>query len=113
MREIKFRAWNDKTQMMYMSHLKDGSDNPVWSYDEIFRRQHEESTNIMQFTGLHDKNGKEIFENDICVIENSLETISWNQEFCRWDTEQHDGLEEAWDIEVIGNIHEHQHLLQE
>ena len=53
-REIKFRDWNPETKEMQYFDL-DGYDREV----------HDAYGNIMQFTGLLDKNGKEIFENDI------------------------------------------------
>jgi len=55
MREIKFRAWdNNSKQMqdMQVLHLRD-LNNPMMSKP------------IMQFTGLKDKNGKEIYDGDI------------------------------------------------
>ena len=54
MREIKFRDWDPETKEMRYFHL-DGYDREV----------HNAYGNIMQFTGLLDKNGKEIFEGDI------------------------------------------------
>jgi uncharacterized phage protein (TIGR01671 family) len=53
-REIKFRAWNEKLGMIYKSHLD--------QYDNSLNQVEYE---LMQFTGLKDKNGKEIYEGDI------------------------------------------------
>lgn len=59
MREIKFRAWSTKHKIMF----------PHESFDEetdLSMLNDEESDVVyMQFTGLHDKNGKEIYEGDI------------------------------------------------
>jgi hypothetical protein len=106
MREIKFRAWDrDHGEMVYQSPTVDAA-KILSRYDVV-----------MQYTGLRDRNGKEIFEGDICVFEHmncySVERIFWNGQYCRFDTEQRDGLEEGWLIEVIGNIHENPELLQE
>ena len=58
-REIKFRIWNDyDKKMIYWNELlKNNLANifTIPSYDKW----------LMQYTGLHDKNGKEIYEGDI------------------------------------------------
>jgi uncharacterized phage protein (TIGR01671 family) len=53
-REIKFRDWNPETKEMQYFDL-----------DRYDREVHDAYGNIMQFTGLLDKNGKKIFEGDI------------------------------------------------
>jgi len=59
-REIKFRAFD--TSMPYMS-------NPFTLYDiQSGKIQFTKDVSIMQFTGMYDKNGKEIYEGDLCKI---------------------------------------------
>lgn len=55
MREIKFRAWDEENQC-----IVDGF--TLNSKGTIDRNWY---TNLMQYTGLKDKNGKEVFEGDI------------------------------------------------
>jgi len=71
MREIKFRAWDkrDKIWCDWEHNIMLGLDG------EVFRNGIEDKApevELMQFTGLQDKNGKDIYEGDI------IEKLSWN-----------------------------------
>ena len=69
MREIKFRAWC----LNLNEWLKDGfsiSQDGLFLYtDDLTEWEIAENFIIEQFTGLYDKNGKEIYEGDICSVE--------------------------------------------
>jgi len=119
MREIKFRAWDYTSQIMsysdeeksleafFASHNKD--------YDDVV---------FMQFTGLKDNRGCEIYEGDVLLCDDSNEdheefrTKVW---FCNGQfLTQHYGFpvhswcskKESW-CEVIGNIYENPELIKE
>jgi uncharacterized phage protein (TIGR01671 family) len=87
---------------------------------------------LMQFTGLRDKNGKEIYEGDIIKIDDSnyrLPGISvvewWNGQFVfdaqrrldddyinfGWWVRSNNGMPQLKQIEVLGNIYENPDLL--
>ena len=77
---------------------------------------------IGQFTGLKDGNGVEIYESDLANTKYGLVQIYWDEDFSCYFLDRvecgerlHDGYGfyeiSRKDIEVIGNIYEHSHLL--
>ena len=113
MREIKFRAWDNELNEVFYSKIE--------QYDDSlsFRFKHFETDEpiYMQYTGLKDKNGKEIYEGDIVIVgqkETPAEVIFENGCFYTpagisryrlggWNKES---------LEVIGNIYENPELLE-
>lgn len=126
-REIKFRAWDGK-QMMY--------DITQWHVSDRDKKYHlidgYSLEYLMQFTGLLDKNGIEIYEGD--VVRHKSENPNWmplddnspleidvesvveykghsfwlSKEYFGWEGE---GLADWSNLEVLGNIYEHPNLL--
>jgi len=73
----------------------------------------------MQYTGLQDKNGKEIYEGDILGGRLEHGVVVWIQEEARWGIDLNGNLQEIQfrqvnqdHLEVIGNIYENPDLLK-
>jgi uncharacterized phage protein (TIGR01671 family) len=81
MRAIKFRAWDtyepDKPEMIYIdpSDKEDGT----CALDIIRDR---DNWKVMQFTGLTDRNGKDIYEGDLVSIYFRNNTMPVTDEVC-------------------------------
>ena len=108
-RQIKFRDFCFDTNKMRYFDL-----------DHYDKNEHDCFGNIMQFTGLVDKNGVEIFEGDIVqtCTEKSM-VVSWSKKFASFVLNKEGWAFSHWfgescdphDCIIIGNIHEHKHLL--
>ena len=118
-REIKFRAWDKENEEMYdvaMIDVETGevayTDHPTgYNADALL-----EQVELMQYTGLKDKNGKEIYEGDILkdCDTREIKTVIWHKNcFILRDTKgfyQWTYFED--EHEVIGNIYENSDLLE-
>jgi uncharacterized phage protein (TIGR01671 family) len=79
---------------------------------------------VGQFTGLLDKNGKEIYEGDVLDAGDRIVKVKWNGSCGCWDTDwisykgprSSNGVSASeWEFrtELIGNIHDNPELLKE
>lgn len=122
MREIKFRAWdkneNSKAGMQSVSEIDFVSEQAHLGDREAGWWRTFEECVLMQFTGLKDKNGKEIYEGDIVEHRDGQGNPDWRYEVCyTWARFQLKGnrhnLSEVYNVcEIIGNIYENPKLLQ-
>lgn len=120
-RPIKFRTWypiekvmKHKIALSYNGKIVTGF-NPFASGVDHFT--YEEKAILTQFTGLTDKNGKEIYEGDIVKNNDSIWDIYYDEGAWKMGlngkrtNNDHLFLLEPKHSEVIGNIYENPELL--
>lgn len=131
MRNIKFRVWDkdikrmhicgenvhdeitfeSKTNKAYYYNLQNGCGSLREDSDYV----------LMQYIGLKDKNGKEIYEGDILQIDVDRAYIKWDNKYgyfqlipigdYYFDSDVVGQALEYLEAEVIGNIYENKNLL--
>ena len=128
MRPIKFRAWNTSMKQMFsaeelatdqMTLLPTGEFINVSGVNVKLSVIYPVDIMIpLQFTGLHDKNGREIYEGDILQTYQDNKVTKYGKPWkVEWISKKHKvgwniGIPEATSYEVIGNIYENSELLK-
>ena len=126
MRELRFRAWNKRLKMMCVvtgCHFE----------SDIYYCESKKLTShtfglidldIMQYTGLKDKNGREVFEGDILDCGDRIVKVVWHDDAGCFDCDfikyiftlnSNGCTNQEWKYRavIIGNIHQNPELLKE
>ena len=116
-REIKFRAW-DRTHKRWRFEYRIRHDGSLVNCQgKPIHGNRAKSYELMQYTGLKDKNDKEIYEGDILLNEvfGDYWEIRWNLKYGHWEAHQtkedvNEELGHLMGFEIIGNIYENPEL---
>lgn len=132
MRELKFRAWEKSSKTMVYDVQEAGrkwiiGESACESFQEVLDSWEYE---VMQFTGLYDKNMKQIYEGDIVRWKHKdateheyiISVVKWfgDEGYPAFDLEPNDGADcnalslifqsREYEIEVVGNVFENPEL---
>ena len=126
-RELKFRVWDKRSEKGSSTKemLYDVQKHHLW-YDTL---DYTDTYVVMQFTGLKDKNGKEIYEGDIVQYNRRSSydginfEVKWSEDNWGWvlvsknkdyliNEQTPEGYRYEF-IEIVGNIFENPDLLKQ
>lgn len=117
--DLKFRE--EKGEAREIELIRGYSSVGCTSFEgrNVFGSYNVKRLELMQYTGLKDSNGKEIYEGDISLDwRDKPVVVEWNDELgscgcCGWDEFQGCGFVNVYQgMEVIGNIYENPELLE-
>ena len=126
-RKIKFRAWDNENK--YMINSKQGiftalrnsmnitvQDNGYYNNGDLLKPNKEKYT-LMQYTGIKDKNGVEVYEGDKVMYDyewtepNEIGIITWNKDTASFQIKGHipsSSMKHLDRMKVTGNIYENE-----
>lgn len=125
MKEIKYRAFDKIMEKMYEVGCIDFAKGLV-QLTEVIDGKHYgrglidiECVALLQYTGIKDKNGKEIVHKDIVKSDDDcIYTVEWHNEYAmfyykdEYNCEEYDKSMDTEGFEVIGNVYENSDLLK-
>lgn len=114
-RAVKFRQWHCG-KFHYWGYTDGGFIGPIHS------TEHGTLNNSEQFTGLCDKNGREVFEGDIVLswdgrgergLDAARDVVRWNNKWVGWAPFCYLSFRDEYNLtwEIVGNAHENPELL--
>jgi uncharacterized phage protein (TIGR01671 family) len=121
-RKIKFRVWDHQENIF--EH-----DSSFWIYqsgelDHDFKNAKREDYTVQQFTGLKDKNGKEVYEGDVIRVTYKMDELGDTETYVsavvfedgafgdKFDCFFSYSFVPSFEMEILGNIFENPELLK-
>lgn len=110
MREIKFNLYN-KLEKIYIRNNGNTILPNGFLVERVFYSKKDEYE-LIQYTGLRDKNNREIYEGDIVRVSDNYNRLVELDDSCGCCEKVYGFSREFQEYEVIGNIYENTELLK-